>query len=43
MKRQITDESPFDGDGVEDDYESDLTEKLGRVKRQKRRRYSAIL
>ncbi|CAO3619289.1 unnamed protein product [Mucor fragilis] len=38
LKRQITDDSPFDEEGVEDSYESDLTEKLGQVKRQKRRR-----
>ncbi|KAL9551919.1 hypothetical protein MBANPS3_004027 [Mucor bainieri] len=38
LKRQITDDSPLDGEGPEDDYESDLTEKLGQVKRQKRRR-----
>ncbi|KAG1062768.1 hypothetical protein G6F42_027349 [Rhizopus arrhizus] len=38
LKRQITDDSPFDEEGVEDDYESDITEKLGQVKRQKRRR-----
>ncbi|GAN11456.1 kinesin-domain-containing protein [Mucor ambiguus] len=38
LKRQITGDSPFDEEGVEDDYESDLTEKLGQVKRQKRRR-----
>ncbi|KAK4519159.1 uncharacterized protein ATC70_009391 [Mucor velutinosus] len=38
LKRQITDDSPFDTESVEDDYESDLTEKLGQVRRQKRRR-----
>lgn len=43
MKRQTTDDNPFADDGEEeeeddDSYESDITEILGQMKRQKRRR-----